>query len=118
MELAFLSLYKQRVLQEPLQDRLNMVDVVLLGPGENQSVIQVDEDMFVKHVAEQVVDQSLEDGGGIGEAKGHHQVLIVSRRCVERSLPLIAFPDAHQVIGIPEVQFGEDGSPLQELKGR
>lgn len=43
-----------------------MVNVFVLGSGEDQDVIEVDENNLVKHVSEYVVDKGLEDGRSIG----------------------------------------------------
>ena len=53
-----------------------------------------------------------------GETERHHEVLIMPRRCVEGRLPLISFPDLDQMISVAEIQLGEDGGPLQQLKSR
>lgn len=46
-----------------------MVNVFVLGSGEDQDVIKVEENKLVKHVSEYVVNKGLEDGSSIGEAK-------------------------------------------------
>ena len=72
----------------------------VLGPGEDQDIIEVDENELVKHVSENVVNKSLEDGRSIGEAKRHHQVLVVAGGGVERHLPFISLSDPDQVVGV------------------
>ena len=37
--------------------------------------------------------------------------------CVEGRLPLFSLSDTDQVVGIPQVEFGEDRCPLELLKG-
>ncbi len=77
--------------------------MVLLGPGVNKDVVQVDEDMFVEHVTEHVIDEGLEDGRGISEAKGHDKVFVMPGGHVEGRLPLVPLSDADQVVGVAEV---------------
>ena len=38
-------------------------------------------------------------------------------RGIECCLPFVSFSDADQVVGVSEVQLGEDGRALQKLKG-
>lgn len=37
---------------------------------------------------------------------------------IESDLPLVALSDPSQVIRIPQVQFAENGCPLEQLKSR
>ena len=64
-------------------------------------VIAVDNDKLVQHVAENIINQSLEHSRGVGKAKGHDQVLVVADGRVEGSLQLVPFPYPHQVVGVP-----------------
>lgn len=86
--------------------------------AEDQDVIQVHEDVLIKHVAEDVVDEGLEHSRSVGETKRHDQVFIMANRGVERRLPFVPFTDANKVVGIAEVKLGEDGGPLQQFKSR
>ena len=36
---------------------------------------------------------------------------------VEGRLPLVSLSDTDQVVGVPQVEFGEDRCPLEQLKG-
>lgn len=93
MELTLLCLDEDRVLKKLLEDRLNVVDVLLRGLGEDQDVVKIDQDL----------------------ATCADKVLVVDRRRVEGRLPL--FHECKKV-GVPEVQLGEDLGPLKELKSR
>lgn len=73
--------------------------VFLLILGEAQDIIEVDEYVPVQHIPEHVVHQGLEDGGGVGSAEGHHQVLVMSFRCVAGRFPRI--PLSNLEPGIP-----------------
>jgi hypothetical protein len=42
----------------------------------------------------------------------------VSTGSVENSLPRFSFTYLSQVVGIPKVQLGEDGGPLERFKSR
>ena len=92
--------------------------MLLLGVGKNQDVVEIDENLPVEHVAEYVIDQGLEDSRRIGEAEWHDQILVVACRGVEGGLPLISLPDADEVVGVAQVQLGEDCSILEQLEGR
>jgi hypothetical protein len=101
MELALLRHHKQLILQKKLKDLPDVEHVFLRGAGEDEDVINVDEDKPFKHVAENIIHQSLEHSRGVGEAKWHDQILIVAAGCVEGGLLLIPLPYPHQVVGVP-----------------
>ena len=46
--------------------------------GEDQDVVKVDENKPMQEVAEDVVNEGLENGGGVSEAKRHHQIFVVA----------------------------------------
>ena len=116
MELTFLCLYIQGVLQEALEDRLDMMNVLLFGPGEDEYIIKIHKDISVEHVSEHIIDEGLEHSRSIGEPERHHQVFVMSCRGVEGRLPLIPLSDPHQMVGVAEIQLGVDGSPLEQLE--
>lgn len=53
MKLIFLGLDQQRVLPL-LKSGLNVVDVFLLGTGENEDAVQLDKSILVLHVSEYI----------------------------------------------------------------
>ena len=117
MELTFLRFHIQGVFQEALKNRLDMMDVLLLGLGEDEDVVNINEDIAIEHVPEHIIYQSLEDGRGIGQAKRHYKILVVSSWGVESRLPIVSFPDSDEVISVAQVKFGENGGPLEQFKG-
>lgn len=86
-----------------------MLAMLGLRMGEYQDVIKL---------MTKIIDQVLEYGWGIGQAKQHDQVLEMYSRAVQRSLPLISFLDVDPVICIAEVKFSVDGCDLKEFKSR
>jgi hypothetical protein len=72
----------------------------LSGTGEDEDVILVEIDEPVQHVAENIIDQSLDHSRGVGKAKWHDQILIVTAGRVEGVLPLVPFPYLHQLVGV------------------
>lgn len=100
MEVTFFCFYIQGVLQEVLEDGLYMMNVLFFGPGEDEYIIKINKDMSVEHVSEYIIYQCMEDGRGIGEAKRHYEIFVVSGWGVECHLPLIYFSDVDEVVGI------------------
>ena len=117
MELTFLCFYIQGILQEALKDGLDMMDVLLLGPGEDEDVIEINKDISIEHVSEHIIYHCLEDGKGIGQAERHYELLVVSSWSAECRLPLLSFSDAGEVVGITRVKSGENGCPLEQFEG-
>lgn len=60
---------------------MDMSGVFSKRVGEYEYIIQVHKNKTIVKIMEDVVHEGLEDGRGIGEAKWHHQVLIMSQRC-------------------------------------
>jgi hypothetical protein len=78
-------------------ENLSDVEHMFFG-GAGEDVIQVDEDEPVRHVMENIINQSLEHSRGVGKAKWHDQILLVIVGHIEGSLPLVPFPYPHQMI--------------------
>ena len=72
VEFALLRLNIKSVLQQSLQNLSNVNPVLLHRLGEDQDVVEVNENGMVQHVPENVIDQGLEDRGGVGEPEGHN----------------------------------------------
>lgn len=64
MELAFLCLDKQLVLQEALKNLSDVEHMFLGEAGEDKDVINIDEGKPVQHVTENIIYQSLEHSRG------------------------------------------------------
>ena len=88
-----------------------------LGLGEDQYVIQVNKHKLADQVPKDIVNQALEDGQSVRESKRHEKIFPVSRWGIEGRLPFIPLSNACQVLGVAEVQFGEEGRSLPEFKG-
>lgn len=65
MEAAFLSLYEQFILEKPLKNTANLLDVHLEGGRENTNIIKINENKNIEHVSKDVIDQHLKDSGGV-----------------------------------------------------
>ena len=72
MELTLLRLDIQSVLKTLLQDLSDVSRLLRQGPREDQDIVNVDEDRAVQHVPEDIINQGLEDSGGVGEPEGHN----------------------------------------------
>ena len=82
-----------------------MLDVFLIGPREDEDVIQVS---YIKHVdqsGERFVHISLEGCGGIRKPKWHDGVLEVPVACSESCLPTIVRVHTYTVVRVSQVDF-------------
>ncbi len=70
----------------------------------------------MEELPEHLVHELLEDGGGVGKAIRHHEVLIVAGGSNECRLPLVALPDSNEVVRAAQVQLREDAGPTEFLK--
>lgn len=113
MEGALFRFQVELEFPQAFQDLRNMVTMFCQALGVNQDVIDVDQDEFVEKIAEHLMDEVLEDGGGVDQAIQHHDVLVVSSRCYEGCLPLVPLTYPEEVIRAAEVQLGEDGGTTE-----
>ncbi len=70
----------------------------------------------MEELPEHLVHKFLEDGGSIGQAVRHHEVLIVAGGSNECRLPLIALPNSNEVVRATQVQLRDDAGPTEFLK--
>src|SRR3954453_18407205 len=81
-----------------------MFEVIL---AIDQDIIDVDNHEFVKEGSENLLDQGLECGGGVSEAKGHDLVLVMAISGTECSFLDIIFVDSNLMIPRAQVNLGE-----------
>src|SRR5271163_2004620 len=74
--------------------------------GENEDILEVDNDINIKKVAENVVHKLLEGSRCISETKRHNKPFERTVTGMEGSFPLVTFGNADQVICMAEVQSG------------
>jgi len=77
--------------------------------GKDKEVVHVDDEpSFRDHISEGVVHESLESGGGVGEAKEHDGGLKKAFVGDKGCFPLVSVFDADVVVAPPDIKFGED----------
>ena len=77
--------------------------------GVDEEIIHVDnEPSFGNHIAEGVVHETLESGGGVGKSKEHHGWFEESFVGDEGCFPLVTILDSYVVVSPPDVKLGED----------
>ena len=86
--------------------------MILFVLRKDQDVVQVNKYKYIEHIPEDVINQPLEDCGGVSQAEGHDQILIMTTRGVKGCLTLVPFTDAHKVVSVPEVELPKDSSSL------
>ena len=73
------------------------------GLGEHQDIIQIDHDEDVQKIPQHVVNQGLEDSGGVSQSKRHDEVLKVTQMSIKPRLPFVPLADPYQVIRVTQV---------------
>ena len=63
---------------------------------------------MIEILSKNIIHHVLENGRSIGKAKRHHFVLEMSIARPKSCFPLVPRLDAHQIVGAPKVDFGED----------
>ena len=77
--------------------------------GVDEEIIHVDnEPSFSNHITEGVVHETLEGGGGVGEAEEHHGGFEETFVGDEGCFPLVTVLDSHIVVPPSYVELGKD----------
>lgn len=77
---------------------MHLLAVHIQVRGKDQNVVKVGKDKEVEEVTEDVIDQGLENRGGIGQTERLHEIFIVPLWCVECCLPLISHSYVNQMV--------------------
>ena len=84
---------------------------------KNYDVVKVDYHDVIEILPEYIVHHVLEDCRGVDETERHHLVLKMSITCPEGCFPRVSRLDAHQIVGSPKVDFGEDMPSSESEEG-
>lgn len=76
--------------------------------GEDEDVIDKNEDELIQNIVKNVICQHLEHPGGVGHTKGHNEIFTVPQQGVESRFVLIALTNPDPMVCIPKVELGED----------
>ena len=80
----------------------------------DEEIIHIDnEPSFSNHIAEGVVHETLESGGGVGKSEEHHGWFKKSFMGNEGCFPLVTVLDSYIVVSPPDVELSEDFSISQ-----
>ena len=93
-----------------------MVCVLLLVGKNNKDVVKVHDYEMIEILSKNIVHHVLEGCRSVGKAEWHHFVLEMSIVCSKSRFSLIPRLDAHQIIGSPKVNFGEDTPSSETIK--
>ena len=110
-ELAFLEFQVKVKLGHMLQNTFRAFLVEGGVGGINEEVVHIDnEPSFGDHIAEEVVHESLECCGGVGEPEEHHGRLEEPLMGDEGGFPLVSIFDPYVVISPADVELSENFS--------
>ena len=91
-----------------LEDAFGAFAVGFFVGGENKEVVHInDKPSLGDHVAERVVHEPLERGGGVGKPEEHHCWFEEAFMCDEGGLPLVAILDADVVVPPADVKLSK-----------
>jgi hypothetical protein len=82
-----------------------MFPVLRWAIGINKDVIDVDNEVNIKHIAENVIHETLKNSGTIGKAERHNLLLKQTITGLEGGLPFITFRELDQVICMLKVNL-------------
>jgi hypothetical protein len=86
------------------------------GLGENEDVIQVNDDEGVEVLAENFMHEALEGGWGVGKAKRNHSEFKMAITCTEGSFGDVVRGHADLVVALAKVNFGENGGAVESVQ--
>ncbi len=108
--------WQKAILEQPLEHSSDVLNMFLERRRKYQYVIQVDIYELIYHVSQHVIDECLENRGGVGQPEGHNKIFKVPPGGIKRGLPLIPLPNADQMISVTQIEFTKDGCSLQPLE--
>lgn len=117
VEFALFAFNEQPILAEAFEDLADVVVVFVGVRREDEDVVEVDDDEVVQEIAKDVVHESLEGGGSVGETEGHDKGFEVAVASAESGLPLVTFLDPDKVVSPAKVEFGEDLGTAEAVDG-
>ena len=83
--------------------------------GVDQNVVEKNNHVGVEVLAEDVVHEALEGGGGIGEAEGDDGEIVVAVPRSKGGLLDVGLLDADLVVALAEINLGEDGGTMEAI---
>lgn len=93
-----------------------MLEVVSSSLAINQYVVKKYQNKLPYVGLEKVVHSALKSGRCVGEAKGHHQKLVVALMSSKRGLLYVFLPHADLVVTHLQVNLGEVADPSQLIQ--
>ena len=101
---------------EGREDKVEVLEVLILGLGVDQNIVEVHDDKLVEEGLEDALHEAHEGGGGIGEAEGHDGEFIAAVAGLEGGLVYVIGVDAALMVAGPEVKGGEELSAMQVVE--
>ena len=93
-----------------------MFGMILLILGEDQNIIEIDQDEFIGVGVEDEIHHARECWRSIDKAERHDSIFIRTKTCSECCLGNILFTNANLMITHMKVKLGEYFSPFELLK--
>src|SRR5467141_1522912 len=90
------------------QDALDVDLMIFQGIGEDEDIVEVDHYEDVSHVSENMIHESMERSGSIGESHGHNQEFERAISGAKCCLPLMASSYTNVVVASAQVEFSVD----------
>jgi hypothetical protein len=115
-ELALAELCIKLMITQSLKHNVKMLFMFFLTFRKDQYVVNEDHDKLVQFFHENHVHQVPEVSGGIGQPKGHHQILIETISGGESGLCYIFITDLNLMIAKMKVNLRENLCSNQLIK--
>ena len=93
----------------------DMVTMEIGIVGVDEDVIQINEDANIKEVAKNVTHESLKGGWRIGESERHYTPFKGAIASSECGFPFVTFVDLDKMVGMSEVDVGEQSCFMQTV---
>src|SRR4051812_16206183 len=115
-EFTFGELRIELILSELVEHQSQMFGMILLILGEDQYIIEIDQDKFICVGVEDEVHHSRESWRSIDKAERHDSIFIRTKACSECCLGNIFFTNANLMITHTKIKLGEHFSTFELLE--
>jgi hypothetical protein len=99
-----------------MENLIHMSKMVCLGFSIDEDIIKENSDKMVEKGMEDMIHEALEGGGGITQAKGHDQKLIVALMSSKGSLGNVCLFHTYLVVARTNIQFSEELGATQFIQ--
>ena len=105
MKSAFLTVCEEVMFTKPSEDLGDMFDVILFVQGENENIIQIDDNKNIQKISKNGVKEYLKARRCIGKSEWHDKSFEGTIASTKSSLPFITQSNLNKMVGMLKINL-------------